>query len=304
MEDALFEMQHDLWKNRKKMAFAGKPLTEVVQNVDPDIGRTALAKGKVACVLLAGGVGTRLGFDGPKGSVKLPSYDNRTLFEIFQSKAKNLPVAVMCSRKNADQTKEALQKTQSEIFLQSEVPYLDERGQWILEGGEPKSGPDGNGSVFSMLDKAGILNRWEDQGVEVIRIIPVDNPKADPMDPLPISLMLLEGVELVVTAIESGGETGVLIENNAGLHVAEYNEQSVDGTYAYSGLCAFTMAFAKRCAKAELPWHIVQKTVDNKPVWKFEKFIFDLFPFAKSYKVIYQTRNNCFAPIKHKEDIK
>ncbi|MCP5509552.1 MAG: UTP--glucose-1-phosphate uridylyltransferase [Chlamydiales bacterium] len=277
----------------------GKP----IEAVDQSVPLQSIDTAKVACVILAGGMGSRLGIDGPKGCVRLPSYQNQMLFEILRDKTDSVPVAVMTSSLNHEETKQATRGYGWEYFQQSTLPFLDDKGNWI--GHPPYTGPDGNGKVFAYLKQSGILEKWKKCGIEYLSIIPIDNPKADPLNPRLLS-QIQKGCDLVVTAIERGGpkdRTGVLVEKNGLLGVAEYSEASAPGPYAYSGLFALTVDLAEYFSSIELPWHVARKEFQGQPIWKFEYFIFDLFQYAKSYKIIYQSRKECFAPIKDKEDL-
>ncbi len=274
-----------------------KPITNVKNStVDTEMVSTAVKNGEVGCVILAGGMGSRLGWDGPKGCIPLKAYGNRTLFEVLVGRAKDMPLAIMTSPHNHAETCKALKNVDCEIFSQDQAPLLDEHKKPI----EGSMGPDGNGAVFKVM--APILDRWN---VRYLIIIPVDNPKADPQNPLLLSTLMHAEAELVVLATDPSDETGILVQEGEDLHVAEYSESDLEGAYANSGMFACTLDFAKRCAEHtdKLPWHLAKKQVNGQSVWKQERFIFDLFPLAKSYRIVFQPRNECFAPIKYKKDI-
>ncbi len=277
------------------------PVTKVEENpIDFKKAQAAFANGEVGCVILAGGMGTRLGFDGPKGCLQVPSY-KKTLFEILLDKAEKMPVAVMVSPQNHQKIKDALKGKDCELFLQEERPFLDSDKKEVSR----MSGPDGNGGAFKVMHDAGIFKDWEQKGVRYVVVIPIDNPKAAPRNLLQVETLIQSGAELVVTAVEAGKEMGILVCNEKQLHVMEYSEEPVDGQYAYSGMfaCTIDFAFSSAARTSQLPWHLAKKVINQKEIWKQERFIFDLFPLAKSYRIIFQPRNECFAPIKYKEDI-
>ncbi len=296
----LLEKQFQAWQKRAECTRMHlEPVREVLQIEQPGTVDTS----KLACVVLAGGMGSRLGLSGPKGAVRVPAYGNKTLFDIMLEKTEGLPVAVMTSPLNHNETQKALSGSSVELFSQEMLPVLDESGNWI--GKKPLSAPDGNGKVFANLAKAGILERWKKQGIQYISIISIDNPKADPKNVLQLS-SLENGADLAVSAIEAhipDEKTGVLALNKGHLHVAEYSEQQIEGPYRYPGLFACTLPFAEKAAQCSIPWHLAYKKFENRDVWKFEYFIFDLFQYAKSFKIVYQPRKDCFAPIKVKEDL-
>lgn len=296
----VLEIQRNIWKKRHiKRSSQAVPLLDGLRNVPLD----DVDMGQVACVILAGGMASRLGCEGPKGNVNVGRY-GKSLFDILISKAQDMPVAVMTSPINNAATKLALQSTHAEMFQQDMMPFLDDEGEWILEDGVPLMGPDGNGGVFACLERCGILPQWEKQGIRYLTVLPIDNPKANPKNIQQITL--LRDCDLVVTAIsrESPDEPiGVLADLDGKLHVREYTEGSCEGLLGYSGLFSCTLDFARRVSGVDLPWHLARKSVHERNIWKCERFIFDLFPYANSYKVLIEARSKCFDPIKRKEDL-
>lgn len=279
---------------------------------------------KMACLVLAGGQGSRLGLDGPKGCVELPLTEKKTLFKLLfekiQAKGSHLPVALMTSPHNHDATLTYLEKynyfglTNIEIFQQDLVPVCDEKGFLLSEKeAEVAQAPDGNGGAFLHLSLKGVLEKWKQAGVEVIQVVPIDNPLAEPFDPEFLGVHEQTGVELVLKGIkrrDSQEKIGVIALSEKQLKVCEYSELSEGMTslsfpLGHSGLFSCRLDFAMRVASLKLPWHLaykpffISKESKKNWVWKFETFIFDTFRYAKSFKVIVGERKKCFAPLKN-----
>ena len=162
------------------------------------------------------------------------------------------------------------------------------------------------GVFLKVLRGQGYLENGKNGGIKYLTIIPIDNPKAEPLNLAQLNWLQHAKCELVVTAIQKKStleKIGVLAQSHGSLCVEEYGESHLDGPYGYAGLFSCTLEFAKKAAKKNLPLHVVQKKVNNQKIWKYEYFIFDLFPHALSYKIVFQDRERCFAPIKQKEDL-
>jgi len=103
---------------------------------------------------------------------------------------------------------------------------------------------------------------------------------------------------------------GVIGEENGKLMIREYSEliprmRTLAHAYGNTGIFSCTLDFIKQISTLDLPWHLARKqaTIQGKSeqiwIWKFETFIFDVFPSAKSFKIVVGERKNCFAPLKN-----
>ncbi|MFZ4773335.1 MAG: UTP--glucose-1-phosphate uridylyltransferase, partial [Chlamydiia bacterium] len=250
--------------------------------------RVLVESKKVGVVILAGGDATRLGLDIPKGCLELHGI---SLFERILSRCPGI-VAVMVSEKNLEAVStffHAIEMGPSRlhIFVQKSAPILQGEG----------SSPMGNGDLFRAMKEEGILDLFQDQGVEKIVVCPVDNPLVQP------TLEVLQSpMELVVLGVEKRHAfeaVGTLIEEDK-LSVIEYTKStSVEGL-AYTGIFSADIDFFRRAAKHDslVPVHHVLKIQNGKSVIKQEKFVFDFFPLAKSYYVAKVDRTENFYPIK------
>ena len=247
----------------------------------------------VGCLILAGGQGTRLGFNGPKGCIELPLKEKKTLFQILLEKIKDKEalVAIMTSPLNHEATLAYLEKKD---FFGLKNVTLFKQG---LEG----DFPDGNGKAFTYFCHAGIWATWRERGIEYLQVIPVDNPLAIPFDKELI--MANQKVELVLKGVKRMSpdeKMGVILEGEK-LRVEEYTEVvcADDKLLGNTGIFSCTMNFVKQCSVVDLPSHAARKKINGEWVLKKEYFIFDLFPYAKNFKVLVSDRKECFAPLKN-----
>lgn len=246
-----------------------------------------MSKGGI--LYLAGGQGTRLGFDGPKGCIEVPLKVKKTLFQIHLEKINDpqAPLAIMTSPLNHDATRSYLEREN----------YFGLTNVTLFQQGMKNGTPDGNGKAFAYFCSAGIPDQWKE--VERIQVIPIDNPLA-----LPFDEELMEGEEeIILRGVRRKGpdeKMGVIFEGES-LEIKEYSElEGDDGSrLGNTGLFSCAMDFVKRAAALPLPPHVVEKKVKGEWVSKKEYFIFDLFPYAKNFKVIESDRNRCFAPLKN-----
>lgn len=300
----------------------------------PLVGERLLRQKKAACLIVAGGQGTRLGFNGPKGCVEVAP--GVSLFKLFADKivsasrqhGQNLPVAIMTSPENHAQTLEYFERNnyfglspeQLSFFSQSQFPFFDDNGQpsdvW---------GPSGNGVSLNGLCESGIALTWKNIGVEHVIFVQIDNPLADPFDVALLGYHSEKKSEVTLKAILRDNpleKVGVIVKEEGKVAVVEYNEidpeqqAAVDAEgyllhpCANLSLFAFSMEFIDRLQELKawdaMPLHVAHKKIpqkENSWGYKFEYFIFDVLPFAEKVKVLVYPREKCFAPIKDRADL-
>lgn len=256
-------------------------------------GFDAIKQGKVGCLIVAGGHGTRLGFDKPKGMYPISMIKHKTLFQLFAEKTaaasiqsnRPLLLAIMTSQEHFelvhtyfhDNHYFGLQPSQLSIFRQSSLPLLNEAGNLFLDSpSHIAEGPDGNGSSLHCFIKSGIGQRWKDQGIEHLEFVQVDNPLAKPFDPELIGLQLLNQSDVTMQCIlreDPDEKVGIVVEKNNKVVIVEYNEISAAESHARmpkGGLkhpCAnisrfcFRMDFIETIDYQNLPFHLAHKAV-------------------------------------------
>ena len=181
-------------------------------------GEELISSGKVAAFVVAGGQGTRLGFDGPKGDFAISPIGNKTLFRIFAETilaagAKygvRLPWYIMTSPLNHRDTVDifesndyfGLSKSDVSLFQQGTNPNFATDGKILLaDKCTIASSPDGHGGSLKALYKSGALADMQNRGIEQISYFQVDNPLINIFDPLFIGLHALESAEMSSKAL-------------------------------------------------------------------------------------------------------
>ena len=259
------------------------------------IGVEAIKAGKVAAVLLAGGMGTRLGVDGPKGAydigVTKPLY-------IFEQQMKNLqevndkcgvfvPLYIMTSDKNHEQTTSfwkahnyfGYPESEVKFFKQDMAPAVDFNGKIFLETKDtPALSPNGNGGWFGSLMRAGLGEDLHKRGVEWLNIYAVDNVLQRIADPVFVGATIDSGVNCgakVICKTNPYEKVGVLCMDGDKPDIIEYyelteemaNQKDENGDLAY--LYGAIMNYLFRLSKLEeivsqkIPVHIVEKKIES-----------------------------------------
>lgn len=164
-------------------------------------GEDALRAGTVAALTVAGGQGTRLGYDGPKGAFPVGPVSGKPLFQIFaegilaarQAYAADIPWYVMTSRTNNRATRDFfeahgyfdLPPGDVMFFTQGMMPAVDFDGRLLLADTDRLAwSPDGHGGTLRALARTGMLADMAARGIEHISYFQVDNPLVPPVDPV------------------------------------------------------------------------------------------------------------------------
>jgi UDP-N-acetylglucosamine/UDP-N-acetylgalactosamine diphosphorylase len=166
------------------------------------VGEEALRRGEVAVLLVAGGQGSRLGFDHPKGMFPIGPVTNKTLFQVHAEKVlalrrrygRPLPFPVMTSPATDADTRATFARQDNfglpagevHFFCQGMMPALDrETGRLILEApGRLFLSPNGHGGTLTALADSGLLERLRQQGIRQVFYFQVDNPLVKVADPV------------------------------------------------------------------------------------------------------------------------
>ena len=186
------------------------------------LGKELISAGKVAAFVVAGGQGTRLGFEGPKGNFPISPIKKKTLFRIFadsiaavsQKYQADCPWYVMASPLNYGRTKEifrsnnyyGLGEKNVFIFQQGTLPNFSPDGKILLDDkANIACSPDGHGGSLKALYQSGALDDMKRRGVEFLSYWQVDNPLINIFDPLFIGLHILDQAEMSSKAIIKTG---------------------------------------------------------------------------------------------------
>jgi len=259
-------------------------------------GEELLRTGGVAAVLLAGGQGTRLGYDGPKGLYPFAPLSGRTLFSYHAAKiaalraryGAALPWYVLTSPANDAPTREAfaaagdfgLEPGSVRLVVQGTLPAVDRgTGEILLaEPGHLALSPDGHGGLLSALAASGALDEMTREGVRTIFTFQVDNPLARVCRPEVLGHHVLAGADMasvVVRKISAEEKMGVIARVDGRTGVVEYSdlpdalarERDADGELVYwpgsIAVHCIEVDFARRLTEGglRLPYHRAIKKV-------------------------------------------
>jgi len=209
-----------------------------------ELGRELISAGKVAAFVVAGGQGTRLGFDGPKGNLAITPVTNKTLFQLFaetiaavsQTYKTICPWYIMTSAFNYGQTLEILRsnryyglnESQVVTFQQGTLPNFGFDGRILLaDKATIAASPDGHGGSLRAIYQSGALADMKQRGVEYISYFQVDNPLVNIFDPLFLGLHAIEDAEMSSKAVrktEPGEKVGVFSSVDGRVRVIEYSD--------------------------------------------------------------------------------
>lgn len=212
-------------------------------------GLALVAEGRVGVILLAGGQGTRLGFDRPKGEFDLRLPSGKSLFQLQAERILKVqalagakaPILfyVMTSPATRAQTEAffqakaffGLKEEQVKFFDQGHLPCLDESGKLMLASKTAlATAPDGNGGLYAALGKAQLIEDMAARGVEHLHVYCVDNCLVKVADPAFIGFAVAKeaaAAAKVVEKEEPGEKVGVICEGSEGrVVVVEYSEMT------------------------------------------------------------------------------
>lgn len=218
-----------------------------------EAGRALIRAGKVAAFTVAGGQGSRLGYEGPKGCYAAGAVTGKTLFQIFAEAllgAKDrhgveVPWYIMTSPLNHTATVEFFQSNKHfglnaaniRFFQQGVLPSFCARtGRMLMSSpGEIATNPDGHGGSLKALHASGSLADMRSRGVEYISYFQIDNPIVNVLDPVFLGLHAsrehssAEMSSKMVPKASAGERVGVFCTSGTGarkgrIEVVEYSD--------------------------------------------------------------------------------
>ena len=298
-----FELINSLYKNSEKL---DKVIEEKIEPIDyldkyklndkykyyENIGRKAIQEGNLAVVTMAGGQGTRLGHNGPKGTYDIGLDSHKSLFELLCDGLKEqgrkygvtIPWFIMTSKENNKATIEFFEKNkyfgyQKDknifFFIQGELPMVDTEGKILInEEGLIKLAANGHGGVYEALVKNKMTDKMRQLGVKWVFIGGVDNCLAKMVDEVFLGLAIDKGVcsaSKSVVKVNPEEKVGVFCKKNGKPGIVEYIDitkemaEAVDedGEFIYgeSNILAhlFTLDTIEKMGGAVLPYHSAYK---------------------------------------------
>lgn len=258
-----------------------------------NIGIEAVKSGKVGAILLAGGQGTRLGYDKPKGTFNIGVTKELYIFEclinnlmdVVNASGAWVPIAIMTSDINNDDTvaffKEHNYFGYNEdyvfFFIQDMAPATDYKGKVYLEEKyKPAMSPNGNGGWFTSFVNAGLLSEFEKLGVEWMNVFAVDNVLQRIADPCFVGATIDSGCvsgAKVVSKAAPDEKVGLLCTEDGRPSIVEYYEMTDEMMYStdengerlynYGVILNYLFSVKEllRIMEDNLPIHVVEKKI-------------------------------------------
>jgi UDP-N-acetylglucosamine/UDP-N-acetylgalactosamine diphosphorylase len=258
-------------------------------------GERRLAAGKVACVLVAGGQGSRLRHPGPKGTFPATPVRKKSLFQLFAEKllarsracGRAIPLCVMTSAENDAETRACfeaharfgLAPDQVRFFTQGMLPAVDEHGRLVFKSpGALFLSPNGHGGTLLALRTSGLLEQLAAGGVEDLFYFQVDNPLVEICDPAFVGFHAAEGSEFSSKVVAKAGpeeKVGVLANQDGRMVLIEYSDlpadlreaRGPDGALLFSAgniaIHLLSLEFVERLTEGRLrlPFHVARKAL-------------------------------------------
>jgi UDP-N-acetylglucosamine/UDP-N-acetylgalactosamine diphosphorylase len=256
-------------------------------------GERSIRDGNVGVVVVAGGQGSRLGFDGPKGAYGIGPVSGVPLFHVHAHKILALerkynaevPFYIMTSQANDEDTRQffdehdyfGLSRDRVDFFTQGMWPALTSDGHIILDRPDHIfMSPDGHGGIISAMKRRGVLSDMNARGVQTVFYFQVDNPMVDIADTAFIGFHEMNHAEIslkVCAKRDASEPVGSVVTKDGRNAVVEYTELTdhqrhetlPDGTlkflYGSPAIHAFQLSFLEGQAEIELPIHIQHKKV-------------------------------------------
>ena len=293
----------------------GRPTVSLPQRIDPPdllparpdsahaeryqraeaLGAEAISSGKIAAFTVAGGLGTRLGFDGPKGMFPISPIRSASLFQLFAESLLGTERCygfrprwyIMTSPSNHADTIAFFEAngwfglTRGDVmfFPQGQMPaFLPDGKIALAERHRVALSPDGHGGSLRALAKSGALEDMRSRGVEHISYFQVDNPLVRSIDPLFIGLHIDADSEMsskAVTKADDLERVGNFCVADGNLTVIEYSDlpeelahaRNPDGSRRFDAgsiaIHVLSRRFVERLTAADaaitLPWHRAEK---------------------------------------------
>ena len=255
------------------------------------LGENEIRQGKYAVVTMAGGQGTRLGHNGPKGTFKLGLENDKSIFEILADSLKEnnekygvtIPWYIMTSRENNEQTESFFKEnnyfsydpTAIVFFKQGELPMCSEEGKLLIdENGLIKEAADGHGGIFESMRRNGIIYDMQNRGIEWAFIGPVDNVLVKMVDATLLGVALDRKVQAAGKSVVKAGpkeKVGVFCKRNGKPGVVEYTEITTDLAEAtnengdlvfgesHINCNLFSVKAIEEVSQKKLPYHCAHK---------------------------------------------
>jgi UDP-N-acetylglucosamine/UDP-N-acetylgalactosamine diphosphorylase len=328
---------------------SAKPSTDAITpEAARAAGEAAVRQGQVAAIIVAGGQGSRLGFEHPKGMFSIGPVSGHSLFQILIEKVVStarlygspVPLYVMTSPATHEETVQYLDANSRfglapddlHVFCQGTMPAVDaQTGKLLLAAKDSLAlAPDGHGGMLAALQRTGALAHARQRGIEMFSYVQVDNPLAQLCHPQLIGYHLLADSDMTTQVVRKQDpleRVGNVVMVDDQMRIIEYSDlpeesarvRNANGSLQiWAGSIAvhvFRLGFLEQMVQQgeALEFHVAHKKVafvdsqgtlqtPTRPnAIKFERFIFDLLPWARHPIVVEGRSEEIFAPVKNAE---
>lgn len=257
------------------------------------VGLEAIRTGKVGAVLLAGGMGTRLGSDNPKGMFNVGLTRELYIFECIISNLLDvvrqadtwIHLFVMTSDKNHESTVKFLKEhgffgyreDYVHFFTQEMAAATDYQGKiYLEEKGKLSTSPNGNGGWFISMKKSGLLELVHDKEIQWLNVFAVDNVLQRIADPCFVGATIQRNCVVGAKVVRKNApdeRVGVMCLEDGRPSIVEYYElteelatakdENGDPAYYFGVILnyLFSVAELERISEKRLPLHIVERKI-------------------------------------------
>ena len=252
-----------------------------------EIGSNIIKENKLAVITMAGGQGTRLGYNGPKGTFKLEQPINKSLFEIRCEELKDankkykskILWCIMTSKENDQQTRSFFEdnnyfnypKDRIKFFIQDTIPLIDIEGKVMLqELYKIREVSNGNGNIFLSLKKNKLIEKMKEENIQWISFGGIDNVLAKNIDPLFLGITIYNKKEIASKTIfkeqpldkiavfcKINNRPGILNYSDINLEISERKNEEGNYLYRDINILSHLMSFEaiEKCVDIDLPYH-------------------------------------------------
>lgn len=217
-----------------------------------NIGLNSISEGKIALLILAGGQGSRLGYEKPKGTYNLRMPSGKTLFQYLverfisvQNLSKSLTnsnnkeygnLLIMTSVENDKDTQNFFEehnyfnypKNKIIFFPQDTIPAINLEGKILNKNSlEIFENPNGNGGCFIALKKHKVIEKIKENGVQYLQVISIDNPLSKISDPFFVGLCIKNSIEISARTLpkrDASEPVGVFVNEGSKANLIDYGE--------------------------------------------------------------------------------
>ena len=216
------------------------------------IGESSLKRGEMSVLTVAGGQGTRLGSNGPKGTLAIAPISGKTIFQLHAEKIQALqkrystiiPWYIMTSESNDAITRDffhthrffGFEPRDVCFFTQRMLPVVDLRGNLLMDSKwNVVTSPNGHGGAIIALREKGVFHDMQRRGIKHIFYHQVDNVLIKIADPVFIGYHLMDNAEFsskIVKKRHPEEKVGIIVQMDGRMHLIEYSELSREDMYA------------------------------------------------------------------------